>query len=73
MSLRGLSSAVVQRQTPGVTSSSDTDTRANGLGLTLWPHLTLVTSVKAVAKNTVTSRVRASPYELGGRGTRFSP
>ena len=36
----------------------------------LWPHLTLITSLKGPSSNTVTLGVRASVYDGGGRGTR---
>ena len=51
-------------------SSSYKDTSPIKLEPTLWPHLTLITTLKAVSPNTVTLGVRASTCELGERGAR---
>ena len=54
---------------PGVSSSSYKDTNPGDYGLTLWPHLTLITSFKGLSSNTVTWDIRASTWILWERGT----
>ena len=39
----------------------------------LWPHLTLITPLKALALNKGTLGIRASTYEFGWVGAQFSP